>query len=125
MTYYPTRLTHTLLDIAKLGVCIDNSTEKFRGTRYDGTPDKEAYLAAYRIINGRPASHDETLVRWHYELKVLEYCFTKKGELNAFYKREVYTPKHILAKRDADAVKRMQENRDRKVFDKLKKKYGW
>ncbi len=125
MTYYPTKLAYTILDIAKIGVCADNWIEKFRGTCYDGTKDKEAYEAAYRIINGCPEKQDEALVRWYYEDRVLDIAFTKKGELNAFYKREVYTPRHVRVKQDAEQAKRMQEKADRKIFDKLKKKYGW
>ena len=125
MTYYPIRVSLPVLDIAKLGVCMDEYIEKFRGTRYDNTLDQEAYRAAYRIINGQPRENDERLVRAHYEATVRSDCFTQKGNLNAFFKRAVYTPRHIRAEQDAERVKRMQERHDRKIFDKLKKKYGW
>lgn len=124
MTRYPTLKTLTLLDIAKLGVCYDEHTEKFRGTRYDGTLVKYAYEAAYRIVKGCPKFGDDQMVRDQYEERVKIDCFTKKGQLSSFFKREVYTSREERRRADAEAVKRMQERKERKLYEKLKKKYG-
>lgn len=125
MTYYPTRLTHTLIDVAKLGVYWDEYTEKFRGTRYDDSVEQTAYRAAYRVINGTHSKEDAALVREHYEEFVKQSCFTSKGELGAHFKREIYMPKEERRRKDEEAAARLQERRDRQTFEELKKKYGW
>lgn len=122
---YPTLKTLTVLDIAKLGVYADEYSEKFRGTIYYGTIDELAYHAAYRVIGKHQKAGDEELVLSHYEASVRSECFTQKGHLSAFYKRGVYTPRHIRDNEYSETVKRMQERKDRKIFEALKKKYGW
>lgn len=87
---YPTRDSLTLLDIAKLGAYFDEYHEKFRGTTYDGTPEKAAYEAAHRVISGEYGFFDEEMVRSHYEKRVREDFFTKSGELGLFFKNNVY-----------------------------------
>lgn len=123
---YPTLKTLTVMDIALLGVFMDDYEEKFRGTRYDGTLAEAAYKEAWRVIRTGVASPDqEIIVRATYEARVRSDCFTQKGTLGSLFKREVYTPRHVREAQDAAAVKRMQERRDRKTFEELKAKYGW
>lgn len=123
---YPKRHNMTMLDLARLGVYLDEYTEKFRGTRYDeDTMDLKAYHAAYRIIHGSSSRKDEDLVRQHYYDTVKDQCFTKRGELGSMFKREVFMTAEERAQYYQNAIDRMEEKRDRKLFLELKQKYGW
>jgi hypothetical protein len=124
MDMTPTLKTLTLLDIAKLGVACDNHDEKFRGTRYEGTPALAAYKAAGRLIDGRPVAGDETLIRAEYEERVKKGCFTQRGQLLTYFKRQVYTSLEERNREATEAVERMRERRERKLYEELKQKYG-
>ena len=117
----PTLKTLTIEDIARIGMFEDNYAERFRSLR--SGKDYEAYEAAFRIVSGEPGLGDEEIVRKQYEHSVRR-CFRKNGKLGSLFVREVYTSREDRAKADQEAVERMRERKERKLYEKLKKKYG-
>ena len=81
----PTKTNITLLEIARIGIFLDDYAEKYRGTN----PKTYGRLAAENMVAGEPIIFDNEEIFREYWPQV-ESCFTKSGKLGWFVRKNLY-----------------------------------